>query len=373
MSTIRKRTWKVGDIERTAWICDYADQAGKRHIKTFASKGEATRWSVEALHEVKRGTHTAASASITVAEAFARWIARGEAEGLERSTVRQRQQHLKLHIAPFVGAVKLSSLTLPRVHQFNDQLRDNNRSASMRRKVITNLGSAIGFAMDQGLVAQNVVRGFKMRKSDRDSGGPLRAGVDFPTKAELKAMLDTVPDRHRAFVAVLIFSGARASETRGLRWSDVDLVAGVVHVRQRADFWGQIGPPKSKAGSRDIPLVPVAANALRAWRLQCPKGDLDLVFPSRTGRVQRHDHLQRRVLNPLQHKCGIAKPYGFHAFRHAAASLMIEHLGWQPKQLQTVLGHSSIRMTYDLYGHLFASPEANAEAMRRLEAAVGMA
>jgi integrase len=372
MATIRKRAWKVGGEVRTAWVTDYRDQGGVRRLKTFETKRAAEAWAVTALHEVAAGTHTPASASITVGEAFARWIDHSAKEGLERSTIRQRQQHLRLHVAPFIGTVKLSALTRPRVHQFADQLRDGGRSFSMRRKLVTNLGTAIGFAMDQGLVAQNVVRGIKVRGSDREDGGPLRAGVDFPTKAELKAMLDNVGDKHRAFVAVLIFTGLRASELRGLRWQDVDLTVGVVHVRQRADFWGQIGPPKSKASGRDIPLAPMAVNALRVWRLQCPRGEADLVFPNRLGRVQKHDRLQH-VLDALQAKCGIAKPYTFHKFRHAAASLFIEHLGWQPKQVQAVMGHSSIKMTFDRYGHLFAAPEAGAEAMRRLEAAIGVA
>jgi integrase len=369
MATIRKRTWKVGGESHTAWICDYVDQTGRRHIKTFASKGEATSWSVEALHQVKEGTHTAVSASITVAEAYTRWIAHGEAEGLEFSTLRQRRQHLRLHVGPYLGGVKLSALTKPRAHQFADQLRDNGRSLAMRRKVITNLATAIGWAQSQGLVAQNVVHGLKMRRDDRDSGGPLRAGVDFPTKAELKAMLDNAPDKHRAFIAVLIFTGMRISEIRGLRWSDVDLTKGVIHVRQRATLWGRLGPPKSKAGSRDIPLVPMCLNALRASRLQYPKGDLDLVFPNRLGRIANYQHLDARLLRPLQEKAGV-KAYGFHAYRHAFASLAIEQLRWQPKQLMSVMGHSSIQLTFGTYGHMFDSLGDDQEGLRRLEAAV---
>jgi integrase len=60
--------------------------------------------------------------------------------------------------------------------------------------------------------------------------------------------------------------------------------------------------------------------------------------------------------------------YGFHALRHAAASLFIAHLGWTPKRVQTVMGHSSIQMTYDRYGHLFSDPDADREAMQKLEA-----
>ena len=60
----------------------------------------------------------------------------------------------------------------------------------------------------------------------------------------------------------------------------------------------------------------------------------------------------------------------FHALRHAAASLFIAYLGWTPKRVQTVMGHSSINMTFDLYGHLFEDTDADREAMAKIEAAV---
>jgi integrase len=67
---------------------------------------------------------------------------------------------------------------------------------------------------------------------------------------------------------------------------------------------------------------------------------------------------------------GSSEGYGFHALRHAAASLFIAHLGWTPKRVQTVMGHASIQMTYDRYGHLFEDRESDREAMKKLEAAV---
>jgi integrase len=57
-------------------------------------------------------------------------------------------------------------------------------------------------------------------------------------------------------------------------------------VRQRADAWRHIGPPKSKAGKRDIPLAPIVINALRMWCVSCPQGDLGLVFPNNRGNVE---------------------------------------------------------------------------------------
>lgn len=175
------------------------------------------------------------------------------------------------------------------------------------------------------------------------------------------------------------------SELRGLRWPDVDLEAGVIHVRQRADSWGKMGPPKSKAGKRDIPLAPLVLNTLRQWRIDCPKGELDLVFPNNRGKIERMWNIHEHTWYPLQNKCGLTADTGkkdadgnpisshrycFHMLRHAAASLFIAYLGWTPKRLQTVMGHSSINMTFDLYGHPFENIEADRADMAKIEAAV---
>jgi integrase len=94
-------------------------------------------------------------------------------------------------------------------------------------------------------------------------------------------------------------------------------------------------------------------NALREWQLACPKGELGLVFPNSEGNVQSLPNLHRRGLGPVQVAAGIsdesAHPkYGLHSFRHAAASLFIEQ-GFSPKRVQTLMGHSSIQMTFDVY------------------------
>jgi integrase len=374
--SIRKRKWKLRGVEQTAWVIDYVDQHGGRRLKTFATKTAATDWATTALHEVKQGVHTPASKSINVIEATERWISHCEAEGLEHSTIKQRRQHLRLHIAPFLGREKLSSLTMPRIHQFDADLRVAGRSLAMRRAVITNLKTVLTFCQGQGLVAQNVARGVKVKGDDRRrASGPLREGRDFPSKAEIRNLIEHAPERWRAFIITAIFTGMRASELRGLTWKDVKLDAATVHVRQRADAWRNMGPPKSAAGTRDIPLVPMAVNALRQWRDNCPAGQLDLVFPNGAGNIESHSNVVKRVWNPLQIACSLVnekgKPrYSFHALRHTAASLFIAHLGWTPKRVQSVLGHSSITMTFDRYGHLFEDRDGDVEAMKKLEAAI---
>jgi integrase len=143
MASIRKR--KFGQ-DKECWLVDYRDQHGKRHVKTFATKKEAERWKVDALHEVSQGTHTAASVSKTVEEAWRLWLAECEANGLEYSTIQQRRQHLNHHIAPFIGRQRLSTLTTPLVYEFDSKLRDAGRSIAMRRKVMVTLGTMLAFA-----------------------------------------------------------------------------------------------------------------------------------------------------------------------------------------------------------------------------------
>jgi integrase len=101
----------------------------------------------------------------------------------------------------------------------------------------------------------------------------------------------TAQGRWRRFIVTAIFTGLRASELSGLKWGDVDLdgrVLHVLHVRHRADRRNVLGNPKSEPGKRDIPLVPIAVNALREWKLMCPKGEADLVFPTGRGTCRSH-------------------------------------------------------------------------------------
>jgi integrase len=373
MASIRKR--KFGpNKDREAWIVDYVDQHGRRRLKTFVTKKEAEAWKVEAQHEVKQGTHTPASVSKTVEEVWRLWIAECEANNLEFSTIRQRRQHLGHHVMPFIGVRRLSSLTTPLVYEFDSKLRDAGRSVAMRRKVLTNLKTMLSFAQGRGLVGQNVARGIRIKVDTREACGPLRAGVDFPSMAELNALIEKSEGRWRPFIITAIFTGMRLGELRGLIWANVDLDNGLIHVRQRANQWSKMGQPKSKAGKRDIPLPPIAVNALKQWRLECPRSDLDLVFPSLRGNVIQMSNVHLFWARLLV-RCGLThgtgkQRYRFHMLRHAAASLFIKYLGWSPKRLQTVMGHASVSMTFDRYGHLFENIEADRADMAKIEAAV---
>jgi integrase len=361
--SIRKREWQSNGEAKTAWVVDYVDQHGKRRLKTFDLKKQAEAWATTALHEIATGVH-APDNKTTIADVFDLWLNHCVDEGLERSTIEQRRRHLKLHIAPFIGRVKLANLSEPGINAFLDTLRDQGRSPAMRRKILTSLSTALAFAKGRGLVAQNVAKGVRVRVDERRTSGPLKAGKDFPSKSELRLLIDRAPNKWRPLIIVAVFTGLRASEIRGLRWSDVDLDNATLHVTQRSDQWGQFGPPKSAAGAREIPLTPLVVNTLRHLPRQG-----ELVFGNSRGDALRPSNFHTYVWRPLLDACGL--DYDFHSLRHAACSLFIE-LNWTPKRIMSVMGHASINLTFSRYGHLFPQGDVSAD-MKRLEAAVVVA
>jgi integrase len=358
---VRKRAWKtkLGEAKE-AWIVDYVDGKGERHIKTFARKSDAAAHHASVTVDVAKGVHTPESRSLTVAKAAEHWLEAAALEGLERSTLDHYRTHVIRHIVPKVGAAKLATLTTPQVNAFRDALlRDLSRP--MARKVLASFRSIIKDARRRGTIAHNVAEGVTI-VADKRARRRLEAGRDIPTPDEVRRILAAAEGRWRAFLVVAAFTGLRASELRGLRWSDVDLKTGTVHVRQRADAWGTIGQPKTHTGQRAIPIGPFVANTLKEWKLAGQNGAL--AFPDCDGAPVVHKTMQHAGYWPAQRAAGVVdakgnpKYPGLHALRHFFASWCINRrkdggLELPIKTVQQRLGHSTIVMTSDTYGHLF--------------------
>ena len=122
--------------------------------------------------------------------------------------------------------------------------------------------------------------------------------------------------------------------------------------------------------------------ALREWKLACPKGEQNLVFPNGAGNVESHMNILARMFYPLLIAANVTtlsdkkdqegKPiveakYSLHALRHAAAALWIEQ-GLSPKRIQTLMGHASIQQTFDQYGYLFEARDDDRQAAQAIEA-----
>jgi integrase len=382
--SIRKRTWRTpqtGEL-REAWVVDFVDQSGQRRNKNFERKRDAEAYEATVRVDIIRGIHS--HSRTTVAAAGQQWL--DEADGrLERSTAESYRQHLHDHIIPYLGAVKISDLTVPAVREFTDQLRADKRSPAMIKRVIGDLGAILSDAQERGLVAQNVVHNLsrkRHRQTERRQRSALKVGVDIPSPAEIRAILSHLQGRWRPLLLTAIFTGLRASELRGLRWADVDLKKAELRIRQRADRFNAMGQPKSPTSQRTVPLPPIVVSTLREWKLACPKGELDLVFPNGAGRIESHANIVNRALGPVQIAAGIVtkagrpKYSGLHSLRHFYASWCINRradggLELPLKVVQHRLGHSSIQMTGDRYGHLFPSGDTSAEMAAAEKSLIG--
>lgn len=369
--SVRKRTWTTSRGEKKeAWLVDYCDQSDERHIQTFSRKKEADAYHATVKVDIRQGIHTPQNKSLTVAEAAEDWIAFVKLEGRERSTLAQYRQHVDHHINPRIGRERLPKLTTTRINAFRDDLLAH-MSRAMAKKVLTSLKSLLRDAKRRGNVAQNVALDVSI-SADKRAKLKLKVGIDIPSPDEIKHIVHTATGKHRPLLLTAIFTGLRSSELRGLRWQDVDLKRGELHVRQRADRFNVIGKPKSESGDRTIPLGPLVLNTLKEWKLACPKGALGLVFPNGSGNLENHGNIVKRVLCPVQVAAGVvnnrgnAKYTGTHALRHFYASWCINRkkdggLELPMKTVQERLGHSSIVMTSDVYGHLFPRGDDGSE------------
>jgi integrase len=411
--SVRKRTWITAKgEEKTAWVADYADAQGVRRLKSFRLKKDADKFEATASVEVRAGTHVAESASVTVEKAGEIWIQSSRDRGLERSTIAQRERHMKFHITPFIGQTLLTRINVPAVRAFEDTLRKEGRSPAMVKKVVGSLGSIFSEAQELALATVNPVRDRSAHRKGRDTKaekrhkGRLKVGEDIPAREEVKALVGALTGRWRPLLLVAIFAGLRSSELRGLRWQDVDFDKREIHVRQRADEFGAIGSPKSEAGERTVPVPPLVINALKEWKLAYSRpvigkqedGTLiredarpaHLVFANGAGKVESHANIINRGLVPAMIAAGVslkteekdkdgkpifaAKYTGLHALRHFYASWLINRpqdggLGLPLKVVQERMGHSSITMTADVYGHLFPRGD-DADEMAAAEAAL---
>jgi len=369
--SIRKRTWVSGDHTKTAWVLVYSDGNGKRKQETFSTKREAERRWIEVSGELHRGSHVSLAGSITVSQAGELWIDRAISEGLERSTYEEYRRVLRQHIVPRIGSLKLAKLTRALVEEFRDQLlRDLSPYSAARAfsyfKIIMNL------ADHKDLISINVAEKVKLETSKRH-----RHRQEFFKMDEVNSALTAstiLGPKHRAFAHLFWLHGLRSSEGRGLTWEGVNLEKRTVTISQRADRWLNIGPPKSVSSFRTIPLTPSCHKAVAVLKAKANPSSDDFVFPDRQGRPMTYFQRISQLYDPIMFEAGLTKVVegatkhlrSLHATRHTTASIWIE-MGFSAKRVQKLMGHSSIQVTFDLYGHLIDLKESAADMMRAVD------
>jgi integrase len=246
----------------------------------------------------------------------------------------------------------------------------------MAAKIMTPLRMLLGAAIERGEIFINPAAGIRVKQQSRHT-----EGVAIPTKIELRVIMRRLtsadpPGFAEAVIATALLAGLRASELRGLPRALIKLGASPqIVVTQRADRWNMIGAVKTKAGRRTVPIGPLLAGILRRWFKARDGGELGLAFPNGAGNVENLANIYNRNWKPFCTALGLVgtkgktagKPlYNFHALRHACTSLWIEQ-GIPANKMQSWMGHSSIKVTQDLYGHLFSSEADDAAIAAAVE------
>jgi integrase len=419
MASLQKRTWtnKAGD-EMVAWRVVYTDQSGRTRTKQFKKQSEAKAFRNTVTSAVQAGTHVHDRDTITIGEAASTWLTatkngRDGRAPVEEHTYDGYNSLVENHIRPRIGGTKLSRFRRVNAAAFRDELLADGISRSLTRKVLVALGSIFEEALSREQVASNPIRGVKVATRTRDEDedeehvsipeperirelmARARLWSSAPPGIVVRGKITATPrfdkKRGRMFYVLLrvsVATGMRVSEVLGLPRKNVDLTAGTITITQRLSRLGKIGKPKSKAGYRTLEIPADLVRDLREWILERPIGDpdkrppdhLDLVFPNGSGRPEVYNNLRSRFWLPLLMSIGAARKvvstpgkkesiesdFTLHDLRHFHASQYIA-TGADPLDVKTRMGHSTIQVTYDIYGHLFQNEEARARRRRQVE------
>lgn len=346
----------------------YSGRDGKLIRKHFATLGAAKTWREDANQAIRAGT-VRAPVTTTVRQALDAYVDGMRDESiLDRSgkpykpaTCRRYARAARLYLQPALGAYRLSDLRRRDVQALVDDLRRGGAAPSTVHNTLDPLRAVYRRAMHLDEVATD--------PTVRLALPAVRGGRDrIADPAEAEALIAALPESEQALWATALYTGARRGELRALRWSDVDLDGGTIRIERALDD-GEKGRPgglvevKTAAGRRTVPIVPPLRKLLAAHKLRTGRSGADLVFGRTASGPFIPSTVRRRAL--LAWEAAELRPIGLHECRHTAASLLID-AGVNDKALCSIMGHASVTITKDRYGHLM--PDGVAEARRLLAA-----
>jgi integrase len=257
----------------------------------------------------------------------------------------------------FFGRMRLTAIEPRDVKEYaaevaSRKVGDRGVKPNTVRLALAPVKALLATAVEEGLIRSNPAAGLRIAQA---TSAPAVEDAEAEkakalTEDELRALLATVPDESRLLVTLLAQAGLRISEALPLRWSDVDFGRRRLRVR-RSLSRGQVGPPKSRYGRRDVPLTQGMAQAL--WNARKRPGvdaaDGALIFPGVDGGYLDRGQVYRVVKAAA--KTAGAPWAGLHTLRHSCATILFRR-GWNAVQVQRFLGHHSPAFTLAVYVHL---------------------
>jgi integrase len=340
----------------------FSSRDGKKIRKTFSTLAAAKTWRADALAALRRGTLRAPRPT-TIRDA-AGDLVQGMRSGAVRtrsgdvykpSVVHSYETSLRLHILPAIGGLKLGDVQRRDVQRLADDLLAKGLDPSTIRNALMPLRVIYRRALEDGDVAVSPCASLRLPAVRN-----RRERIVSPEQAA--ALVRALPEADRAVWALALYAGLRRGELMALRWSDVDLAAGVIRIERSWDPKARvIVEPKSRAGRRKVPVAGVLRDLLVEHKI---KAEGDLVVGRNGGRSPFDADTVAERASKRWRLAGL-DPITLHEARHTFASLMIA-AGVNPQALTKYMGHASVTITYDRYGHLMPGNEE--EAATRLDA-----
>jgi integrase len=299
----------------------------------------------------------------TLREVATQWL-----EGAERGEIRNRsgrpfkpatlrgyRQALADRVLPVLGSRRLSSVTTSDLQKLVDGWQREELSASTIRNTIKPLQAIYRRARSREGVPVNPTRDLELPIAEPGE-------VEIVSPAIAAKLISAVSDEDRVIWATALYAGLRYGELRALRWRAVDLTARTIAVRQSWDPKAGALEPKTRKSRRTVPMPTALRSLLIEHRLRRgnPGAD-DLVFAV-DGKVPFQAEKLYRIADQAWKQAGIAGRLRLHQARHTYASFMIA-AGVNAKALSSFMGHASITVTFDLYGHLMPGTEAEGAAL----------
>jgi integrase len=289
----------------------------------------------------------------------------GWLEGVHSGAIRNRSGHrykpsairgyeaaLVGRVLPALGSDRLADIRRIDLQDFADRLCADGLDASTVRNTLMPLRAIFRRALARGEVAVNPTTGLELPAVEG-----RRDRIASP--AEAAALLAALAERDRALWATAMYAGLRRGELLALRWEDVNLAAGVIRVERAWDAKEGIVAPKSRAAVRTVPIAAVLRDYLVEHKLRSGRR-VGLAFGTNYAHPFTPSNVRKRA-NAAWQRAGL-QPIGLHECRHTFASLMIA-AGVNAKALSTYMGHSSVTITYDRYGHLLPGNGSEAAAL----------
>jgi len=278
------------------------------------------------------------------------------AVNLRENTRRDYECNLRLYLVPYFAGVKIRSISPDMVETFRSVLVERGVGRRTVNKCHTLLSAMLRHALRHRWINYNPAAEIrKLREKPTTSERLVDSNVLTPD--DVTRLIEATDERWRLIFLMAVLTGLRQGELLGLQWGDIDLNARQVYVRRQYTR-GRFSELKTKYSRRCVALSDELLSILKEWKLRCPKGDLDLVFPTGTGNPENHSNLLRRGLYPALRRAGLRK-IRFHDLRHIFASFLIAK-NVHPKRIQALLGHSTIKITMDTYGHLMSETDNEA-------------